>query len=54
MYYALVPWFLTIGIPVFLHAYFDLVSGALQTFIFSVLSLSFIGVAAATDSDDAV
>lgn len=40
--YNLLPFFLKIGIPVFLHAYFDVFAGALQAFIFSVLSMTFI------------
>lgn len=34
--------FLQFGIPVALHAYFDLFSGLLQTFIFTMLSMIFI------------
>lgn len=34
--------FLQLGIPVVLHAYFDLFSGLLQTFIFAMLSMIFI------------
>ncbi|MDO5062938.1 MAG: F0F1 ATP synthase subunit A [Peptostreptococcaceae bacterium] len=34
--------FLQFGIPVVLHAYFDLFSGLLQTFIFAMLSMIFI------------
>ncbi len=36
------PWFLKIGIPAALHLYFDVFAGFLQTFIFVVLSLTFI------------
>lgn len=39
--YNLLPVFLRIGIPVPLHAYFDLFAGALQAFIFTVLSMTF-------------
>ena len=46
--YNMAPWFIRIGIPVPLHAYFDLAMGTLQAYIFTVLSLSFIGVAAGT------
>lgn len=40
--YGLTPLLVQIGIPAALHAYFDLFSGALQTYIFCVLSLTFI------------
>jgi len=46
--YNMVPWPILIGIPVPLHAYFDLAMGALQAYIFTILSLSFIGVMAKT------
>lgn len=42
MIYYLIPAFLTFGLPVFLHAYFDIFAGALQAFIFTVLSMTFI------------
>jgi len=41
--YDMAPKFVLIGIPSALHAYFDVASGMLQTYIFSILSLSFIG-----------
>jgi F-type H+-transporting ATPase subunit a len=44
--YALVPWFVRIGIPAPLHAYFDLFIGCIQAYIFTILSLAFIGGAA--------
>ena len=47
--YALPPVFVRVGIPVPLHMFFDLFAGVLQTYIFSILSLSFIGISAATD-----
>jgi len=50
MLYSLAPIYLRFFVPSFLHAYFDVVAGVLQTYIFCVLSLSFIGVAAA-DND---
>ncbi|WP_026477369.1 F0F1 ATP synthase subunit A [Alkaliphilus transvaalensis] len=34
-----------VGIPIFFHAYFDLFSGALQSFIFVMLSMVFISMA---------
>jgi F-type H+-transporting ATPase subunit a len=36
------PFYLKIGIPAALHAYFDVFSGSIQAFIFTVLSISFI------------
>jgi len=45
--YQLLPTILTILFPVILHGYFDFFSGVLQTYVFSVLSLTFIGQAAA-------
>lgn len=41
--YTLPPIFVRFGIPVPLHAFFDVFSACLQTYIFSVLSLAFIG-----------
>ena len=46
--YGLAPIFVQFVIPAALHAYFDIFSGVLQTYIFCVLSLSFIGVMAGT------
>lgn len=46
LYYALTPVFVQIGIPVLLHAFFDVVFGALQTYIFVILSLMYIRGAA--------
>ena len=43
MVYQLTPVFVHFIIPSFLHAYFDLFAGVLQTFIFCTLGLSFIG-----------
>jgi F-type H+-transporting ATPase subunit a len=45
--YALTPIFTQLFIPSFLHAYFDLFSGILQTYIFVTLSMTF--VAGATE-----
>ena len=42
------PIYLRFVIPAALHAYFDIFSGALQTYIFCILSLTFIGNAAAS------
>jgi F-type H+-transporting ATPase subunit a len=41
--YGIAPPFVHFVIPAFLHAYFDVAMGLLQAFIFTVLSLSFIG-----------
>ena len=44
--YSVAPVFLRFIIPPILHIYFDIAIGAIQTYIFCVLSLSFIGAAA--------
>lgn len=44
--YSIAPIFVRIGLPVVLHAYFDLIVGALQTYIFCIMSLMFIRQAA--------
>lgn len=44
--YSLTPVAVRFGIPALLHAYFDLFSGILQTYIFCMLSLMFIRGAA--------
>ena len=41
--YGLLPWWATIGVPSALHIYFDLFAGAIQAFIFCMLSMSFVG-----------
>lgn len=40
--YGLLPWFLTLVYPAFLHAYFDLFSGLIQTYVFCMLTMVFI------------
>ena len=45
--YALFATPVTFVIPAALHAYFDLFSGVLQTYIFVTLSMTFIAGAAA-------
>ena len=45
--YALIPIYLRFVLPAVLHAYFDLFSGVLQTYIFCTLSLTFIYTASA-------
>ena len=47
--YGLTPLFIQLGLPVFLHAYFDLFMGVLQTYVFCALSLAFIGAASAEE-----
>ena len=44
--YGIAPIFLRPLFPVALHLYFDIASGFLQAFIFTVLSLTFVGLAA--------
>lgn len=46
LYYGLTPLFVQIGIPALLHGFFDVFIGALQTFIFVVVSLMYIKGAA--------
>jgi len=48
--YILSPIYVRFVLPVALHAFFDVIAGVLQTYIFCVLSLSFIGAMAATDT----
>lgn len=40
--YGLIPWFMTLAWPAFLHFYFDLFSGAIQTYVFCMLTMVFI------------
>jgi F-type H+-transporting ATPase subunit a len=47
--YSMAPIFLRFIVPVPLHFYFDIFSGILQAYVFCVLSLSFISVAASAD-----
>jgi F-type H+-transporting ATPase subunit a len=46
LYYGLTPLFVQFGIPVFLHAFFDVVFGAIQTYIFVIISLMYVRGAA--------
>lgn len=46
LYYALTPLLVQIGIPALMHALFDVIFGALQTYIFVILSLMYIRGAA--------
>ncbi len=43
LYYGMLPWFAKIGVPSALHAYFDIFSGAIQTYVFCMLTVTFIG-----------
>ncbi len=42
LFYGLVPIFVKFGIPSVLHVYFDLFSGAIQTYVFCMLSMVYI------------
>ncbi|MEE1312272.1 MAG: F0F1 ATP synthase subunit A [Lachnospiraceae bacterium] len=42
LWYGLLPIFAKLGVPTFLHAYFDLFSGAIQTYVFAMLSMVYI------------
>ena len=42
LWYGLLPWLAQLGIPAFLHMYFDLFSGAIQPFVFAMLTMTFI------------
>jgi len=42
LYYSLLPVFVKIGIPSALHVYFDLFSGAIQTYVFCMLTMTYI------------
>jgi len=50
--YGLAPMVVQLFLPAVLHLYFDIFAGGLQAFIFTVLSLTFVGVAA-THPDEA-
>lgn len=47
--YAVTPLPVRFVIPIPLHMFFDLFAGVLQTYIFSILSLSFIGISASAE-----
>ena len=49
LYYAMLPWFMQIGIPSFLHAYLDVFAGVLQAFVFTMLSMIFVSGAIADE-----
>ncbi len=42
LYYGMLPFFAKLGIPAFLHFYFDLFSGAIQTYVFCILTVTFV------------
>ena len=42
LYYGLTPIFVQIGIPALLHVFFDVIIGAIQTYIFVIISLMYI------------
>lgn len=42
LYYGLLPWLVKLGIPAFLHAYLDLFSGVIQTYVFVMLTMVWI------------
>ncbi len=42
LYYGMLPIFAKIGIPAFLHAYLDVFSGAIQAYVFTMLTMVFI------------
>ena len=49
LYYGLLPIFVKIGIPAVLHIYFDLFSGAIQTYVFCMLTMTYVSDAIGTD-----
>ena len=42
LFYGLLPLFVKLGVPSFFHAYFDLFSGAIQAYVFSMLTMVFV------------
>ncbi|NLG02648.1 MAG: F0F1 ATP synthase subunit A [Clostridia bacterium] len=42
LFYGLLPIFVKVGIPGALHLYFDLFSGAIQTYVFCMLTMTYI------------
>lgn len=42
LYYGLLPIFVKVGIPAALHVYFDLFSGAIQAYVFAMLTMVFV------------
>jgi F-type H+-transporting ATPase subunit a len=46
LYYGLTPRLVQFGIPAILHAFFDVAFGAIQTYIFVIISLMYVKTAA--------
>ena len=42
LYYGMLPWFAKLGVPAALHVYFDVFSGAIQTYVFCMLTVTFV------------
>lgn len=42
LYYGMLPWLFQLGIPSALHIYFDLFSGAIQTYVFCMLTMTYV------------
>lgn len=42
LWYGMMPWFAQIGIPAALHVYCDVFSGAIQTYVFCMLTMVYI------------
>ena len=43
LWYGMMPLLFSLGIPSFLHAYFDLFSGAIQAYVFCMLTMVYVG-----------
>ena len=50
--YTLAPFFATFIFPAALHVYFDIFAGAIQTYIFVTLSMSFVADAAKLEENN--
>ena len=42
LWYAMIPWFAKIPVSPFLHGYMDLFSGCIQTYVFSMLTMTYL------------
>ena len=51
LFYSLLPIFVKIGIPSVLHIYFDLFSGAIQTYVFCMLTMTYVSDAIGEDAE---
>lgn len=49
LWYGMMPWLCTLAIPAALHFYFDLFSGAIQTYVFCMLTMIFVSQRFAED-----